>query len=129
MSLRCLIVDDNAGFIAAARSLLEGQGISVVGTASSTIDAVQKVRELRPDVALVDIDLGVDSGFDAARRLADASSQSAPAVILISTHDRDEFADLIETSPAVGFLAKTDLSAATIQQLLAASDESDAAAG
>jgi CheY-like chemotaxis protein len=129
VSLRCLIVDDNAGFIAAARSLLEGQGISVVGTASSTIDAVQKVRELRPDVALVDIDLGVDSGFDAARRLADASSQSAPAVILISTHDRDEFADLIETSPAVGFLAKTDLSAATIQQLLAASDESDAAAG
>ena len=129
MSLRCLIVDDNAGFIAAARSLLEGQGISVVGTASSTIDAVQKVRELRPDVALVDIDLGVDSGFDAARRLADAASQSPPAVILISTHDRDEFADLIETSPAVGFLAKTDLSAATIQQLLAASDESDAAAG
>jgi DNA-binding NarL/FixJ family response regulator len=129
VSLRCLIVDDNAGFIAAARSLLEGQGISVVGTASSTIDAVQKARELRPDVALVDIDLGVDSGFDAARRLADASSQSAPAVILISTHDRDEFADLIETSPAVGFLAKTDLSAATIQQLLAASDESDAAAG
>jgi CheY-like chemotaxis protein len=129
VSLRCLIVDDNAGFIAAARSLLEGQGISVVGTASSTIDAVQKVRELRPDVALVDIDLGVDSGFDAARRLADASSQSAPAVILISTHDRDEFADLIETSPAVGFLAKTDLSAATIQQLLAAADESDAAAG
>jgi DNA-binding NarL/FixJ family response regulator len=129
MSLRCLIVDDNAGFRVAARSLLEGQGISVVGTASSTIDAVQKVRELRPDVALVDIDLGVDSGFDAARRLADASSQSAPAVILISTHDRDEFADLIETSPAVGFLAKTDLSAATIQQLLAASDESDAAAG
>jgi CheY-like chemotaxis protein len=129
VSLRCLIVDDNAGFIAAARSLLEGQGISVVGTASSTIDAVQKVRELRPDVALVDIDLGVDSGFDAARRLADASSQSAPAVILISTHDRDEFADLIETSPAVGFLAKTDLSAATIQQLLAADDESDAAAG
>jgi DNA-binding NarL/FixJ family response regulator len=129
VSLRCLIVDDNAGFIAAARSLLEGQGISVVGTASSTMDAVQKARELRPDVALVDIDLGVDSGFDAARRLADASSQSAPAVILISTHDRDEFADLIETSPAVGFLAKTDLSAATIQQLLAASDESDAAAG
>ena len=129
MSLRCLIVDDNAGFIAAARSLLEGQGISVVGTASSTIDAVQKVRELRPDVALVDIDLGVDSGFDAARRLADAASKSAPAVILISTHDRDEFADLIETSPAVGFLAKTDLSAATIQQLLAADDESDAAAG
>lgn len=129
MSLRCLIVDDNAGFIAAARSLLEGQGISVVGIASSTIDAVQKVRELRPHVALVDIDLGVDSGFDAALRLADASSQSAPAVILISTHDRDEFADLIETSPAVGFLAKTDLSAAAIQQLLAAADESDVAAG
>jgi CheY-like chemotaxis protein len=129
VSLRCLIVDDNAGFIAAARRLLEGQGISIVGTASSTIEAVQKVRELRPDVALVDIELGVDSGFDAARRLADAGSQSAPAVILISTHDRDEFDDLIESSQAVGFLAKTDLSAATIQQLLAADDESDAAAG
>jgi DNA-binding NarL/FixJ family response regulator len=129
VSLRCLIVDDNAGFRAAARSLLEGQGISVVGTASSTVEAVQKVRQLRPDVALVDIDLGVDSGFDAARRLADAASKSAPAVILISTHDRDEFDDLIETSPAVGFLAKTDLSAAAIRQVLASADESDAAGG
>jgi hypothetical protein len=43
-------------------------------------------------------------------------------VILISTHDEHEFADLIEASPAVGFVAKTDLSAATIRRLLEAAE-------
>ena len=73
-------------------------------------------------VALVDIDLGDESGFDLARRLADGDSQAAANVILISTHDEREFADLIEASPAIGFLAKTALSSGSIQRLLAAFD-------
>ena len=106
----------------AARELLEGQGVSVVGVAASSAEAVESVRELRPEVALVDIDLGAESGFDLARRLAAGFDGSAPQVILISTHDHREFLKLIESSPAVGFLAKTELSAERIYQLLDRAD-------
>jgi CheY-like chemotaxis protein len=129
MSLRCLIVDDNPEFRDVARTLLEGQGLQVVGLAASNAEAVRRVAELRPDVALIDIDLGDESGFDVARRLADGGSENAAKVILISTHDEREFADLIEASPAIGFLAKTGLSSAAIRGLLAAADGSDAAGG
>ena len=118
MALRCLIVDDRLSFCEAARDLLEGQGVAVVGLATSSVEAVRRVRELRPEVAIVDIDLGADSGFDLARRLADDVDGSAPRVILISTHDEREFFKLIESSPVVGFLPKTELSAERIYQLL-----------
>jgi len=118
MALRCLIIDDSPGFCEAARDLLEGQGITVVGCATSSAEAIRSIRELRPEVALVDIDLGADSGFDLARRLADNLDGSKPQVILVSTHDEREFARLIDSSPAVGFLAKTELSAERFYRLL-----------
>ncbi len=118
MSLRCLIVDDTPSFCEAARDLLEGQGLTVVGCATSGTEAVRCVRELQPDIALVDIDLGADSGFAVARRLDEGVEGYAPKIILISTYDEREFVKLIESSPAVGFLAKTELSAARIFRLL-----------
>ena len=122
VALRCLIVDDQPSFCDAARELLEGQGLTVVGCASSAFEAVRSVRELKPEVALVDIDLGSDSGFDLARRLADGVDGNSLRVILVSTHDEREFVELIESSPAVGFLAKTELSAERIYQLLEQAD-------
>ena len=122
VALRCLIVDDTPSFCEAARELLEGQGVTVVGCATSAAEAVWSVQELRPEVALVDIDLGGDSGFELARRLAAALDGDAPRVILISTHDEREFAKLIESSPAVGFVAKTELSAERIYRLLEQAD-------
>jgi CheY-like chemotaxis protein len=118
VALRCLIIDDQPGFCEAARELLEGQGLTVVGCATSASEAVRSVRELRPEVALVDIDLGADSGFDLARRLADDVDGYSPRVILVSTHDEREFVKLIAASPAIGFIAKTELSAERIYQLL-----------
>jgi two-component system, NarL family, nitrate/nitrite response regulator NarL len=129
MPLRCLIVDDNPEFGDVARRLLEGQGIMVVGVVATSAEAVQRVEEQRPDVALVDIDLGEESGFDVARRLVDGDGTGVADVILISTHAEREFADLIEASPAIGFLAKTRLSSASIQRLLAVAGGSDAASG
>jgi DNA-binding NarL/FixJ family response regulator len=118
VSLRCLIVDDNPRFTDAARSLLEEDGISVVGIATSADEAVQLANALAPDVVLVDIRLGNESGFDVARRLVDSHDAPAPAVILVSTHEEQEFSDRIAASPAAGFLAKTDLSVASIRRLL-----------
>jgi DNA-binding NarL/FixJ family response regulator len=123
MPLRCLLVDDNASFREEMRGLLAEQGLDVVGGAGSGAEAFRLIAELEPDVALIDIDLGEESGLELARRLRDRPGQAAvPQVILISTHDEAEYADLIEVSPAIGFLAKIDLSAATIRQMLAAID-------
>ena len=125
MSLRCLIVDDNANFLAAARGLLEDQGLDVIGTAGSGDIALQRIAQQPLDLALIDIDLGNESGIDVAHRILDTTSGLAPKIILISARDESEYGDLIETSPAVGFLAKRDLTAAAIRSLLAA-DDSDA---
>src|SRR5262245_22692709 len=119
MSLRCLIVDDSPRFGEEARALLEHEGISVVGIAASGDDAVQLARGLRPDVALVDISLGEESGFDIARRIIESSNPKPPAIIFVSTYDEREFIGRIEASPALGFIAKTELSADRIRQLLA----------
>ncbi len=117
--MRCLIVDDSPRFLAAARGLLERQGVTVVGVAASGPDALQRAGELRPDVTLVDIDLGAESGLALARRLRDQAATAAVPVILISTHAEQDYAELIAASPAVGFLAKTALSADAIRELLA----------
>jgi DNA-binding NarL/FixJ family response regulator len=116
--LRCLIVDDSRYFLNAALGLLERQGIVVVGTASTGAEALRRVQELRPDVTLVDIDLGGESGFDVARRLERDSGGMPGPVILISTHAEQDYVELIAASPAIGFLPKSALSAGAIRDLL-----------
>src|SRR5215510_9235069 len=114
LSLRCLIVDDSSRFGEEARGLLEHEGISVVGIAASGDEAVRLTEALRPDLALVDISLGEESGFDVARRLVDESNGDPPAVIFVSTYDEQEFKARIAASPALGFIAKAELSAERI---------------
>src|SRR5215207_8824384 len=119
--LRCLIVDDSPQFLEAARSLLERQGITVIGVANNGAEALEHAARLRPDVALVDINLGGESGFHLADRLYDESARDGTRVILISTRAELDYADLIEGSTAVGFLPKAALSANAITELLAQS--------
>ncbi len=119
MTLRCLIVDDSPRFLAAARGLLERQGVVVVGVASTGAEAVERATELRPDVALLDIDLGAESGFDVARRLSGEATLARTRMILISTHAEQDYTDLIAASPVVGFLPKSALSADAIRALIA----------
>jgi DNA-binding response OmpR family regulator len=118
MPLRCLIIDDSPRFGEEARSLLEHEGVSVVGVAATGDEAVRLSDAFAPDLALVDITLGEESGFDVARRLVDGSNGHAPAIIFVSTHDEREFSGRIASSPALGFIAKTKLSAASIHRLL-----------
>lgn len=115
--LRCFIVDDSPRFLAAARGVLEPEDVVVVGVASAGDDALRLVAELRPDVTLVDIDLGGQSGFDVVRRLHGAGVSSS-RLILISTHDEEDYAELIADSPVAGFLPKAELSAGAVRDLL-----------
>ena len=112
--MRCLLVDDNRTFLETARSILGRQGMTVAGTASCTAEALRQARVLRPDVAIVDIGLGGESGFDLARVLANGGI----AVILTSTSAAADYADLIAENPAAGFLPKAELSAAGIRRIL-----------
>ena len=115
VGVSCVIVDDSVEFLEVARSLLEREGVQVVGVATTGSAGLERISELRPHVALVDIDLGADSGFDVARRIAQAGSTS---VILVSTHSGADFTELIAASPAAGFIPKSELSAQAIHRLL-----------
>jgi two-component system nitrate/nitrite response regulator NarL len=117
MPLQCVIVDDYLPFLKVARARLERQGMVVVGVAASGAEALRQARELSPDVALVDISLGAESGFDVAL----AISPFVGSVILTSSDERyaDEgYAELIAASPAVGFVSKAALSADAIGRLV-----------
>ena len=114
----CLIVDDNASFLEAARILLEREGLSVAGVASTGADALRQVEALHPDVVLVDIFLGEESGLDLTRRLVQDGVVHEAPVILISTHSEADLEDLITASPAAGFLPKAELSASAIRRIV-----------
>jgi CheY-like chemotaxis protein len=118
MALRCLIVDDNSEFLAAASGLLEGQGLEVVGTAQNGAEAMELAAQLRPDVILVDVYLGDENGFAVARQLGTSVGAGDRAIIMISTYAETDLRDSVESSVAKGFLSKTQLSAAVIYSLL-----------
>jgi DNA-binding NarL/FixJ family response regulator len=117
-AVRLLIVDDNASFLAASRAILNGAELNVVGEAASAAEAVERVEELRPDLVLLDIDLGEDSGIELARQLASNGGFAAPKMILISAHPAEDYADIVEDSPALGFIPKADLSLDAVTELL-----------
>jgi DNA-binding NarL/FixJ family response regulator len=118
--MRCLIVDDSAYFVEAARHLLEHGGITVVGAASNSAEALRCFEEQRPDVTLVDVNLGSENGFELAEQLHRSGLPTPSPVILISTHAEHEFADMIAASPAIGFLAKFALTPGAIRNLVGA---------
>jgi DNA-binding NarL/FixJ family response regulator len=119
VTLKCVIVDDSPAVLRAASELLECQGLAVVGVAANCEEAMRLLERVEPDVVLIDIDLGQESGFDLARRLTSRPDGSRSPSILTSTHDEADFATLIAASPAIGFLPKSGLSADAICRLLA----------
>jgi CheY-like chemotaxis protein len=113
-----LIVDDNKSFLEAASILLEREGLSIAGVASTGADALRQVEALHPDVVLVDIFLGEESGLDLTKRLVQDGVVHEAPVILISTHSQADLEDLITASPAAGFLPKAELSASAIRGIV-----------
>jgi DNA-binding NarL/FixJ family response regulator len=120
-SLTCLIVDDNPQFFVAVTQLLADDGVTVVGFASTSDRAVDEALTLRPDVALVDIDLGAERGLDVAQRLV-GLPHGGPPVVLMSVESGNELEELVDASGVLGFLSKTDLSGDAIRALLARAD-------
>ena len=118
MPIRCLIVDDNRPYLEAARVLLEREGLTVAGVATTGKEAFRQAKVLHPDVVLVDISLGEENGFDLARQLVEDGVGADVTVIMISTRAVEDVADLLAESPAEGFVPKAELSAAAILRLV-----------
>jgi CheY-like chemotaxis protein len=112
-----LIVDDHPGFRSAARALLEADGFDVVGEAADGESGLAAAERLRPGLVLLDIQLPDLDGFAVAERLA--SAEPAPAVVLISSRAASSYRRRLSGSPALGFVAKSELSGAALSALLA----------
>jgi CheY-like chemotaxis protein len=112
-----LIIDDNPDFRTVARQLLERHGFVVVAEAETGISGIERAREHRPDLVLLDVQLPDIDGFEVAERL---SRLDMPLeVILTSSLDRTDFGALVARSSALGFVPKAELSASAIEALLA----------
>jgi DNA-binding NarL/FixJ family response regulator len=116
VKLRGLIVDDSDTFVTSASRLLESQGLEIVGTATSSMEALELAATSSPDLALVDVELGDEDGFALARELT--SRSPATRVVMISTYDRDQVRELIAASSAIGFLPKNRLSGDAVRALV-----------
>ena len=117
MRPRVLIVDDNSAFRAAARQLLERGRFVVVAEAGDGAAGLRAAKEHTPDLALVDVQLPDLDGFEVAERLR--ALEAAPEVILTSSLDGGDFGTMVASSSALGFIPKDELSASTIEALLA----------
>lgn len=105
MSIRVLLVDDQALLRGAFRMLLESQpDLTVVGEAEDGAQAVTAARALEPDVILMDVRMPVLDGVEATRRLTGAGSRSR--VLVLTTFDLDEYAFSALRAGASGFLLK-----------------------
>jgi len=101
---RVVLVDDHDLFRTGLRTLLEGEGVDVVGEARTGADAVSEIRALAPDVVVMDLNMPGISGVEATARIA----MSAPMtrVLVLSASDQD--ADVMDAimAGACGYLLK-----------------------
>ena len=117
MPLRILLVDDHRLFRAGLKSLLTLRGTDVVGEVNDGAEAIQKVREVSPDLVLMDLAMPGMGGLEATRLLK-AERPDLPVVILTAS---EEDADLFEAVKlgAQGYLLK-NLDPATVVDLVEA---------
>jgi CheY-like chemotaxis protein len=108
----CVIVDDSHQFRSAASHILQRGGITVVGTAANTAEALAAIDESQPDVALIDVRLGRESGFALAERIS--QTPRSPMIILVSANPAEDLEQNI-TRP---FIIKTELSGSAIVEIM-----------
>ncbi len=112
-SLRVLIVDDHDLFRTGLRNLLEEQSVQIVGEAGTGADAVRIVRELFPDVVVMDLNMPGMGGVDATRHITAIAPLTRVVMLTISDDDNDVMDAIL--AGACGYLLKNS----SIQELMA----------
>jgi CheY-like chemotaxis protein len=116
MAVTVLIVDDDARFRELARRMLTSWGYHPESEAGSVAEALQRVNESRPDIALVDIGLPDGTGLELSTLLTCSPSQIR--VVLVSSDSDATTAREATAAGATAFLPKTDLSSVVLHSIL-----------
>lgn len=120
MASRILIVDDHAGFRTQARALLEAGGYEVVGEAGDGGSAITAVRELHPQVVLLDVQLPDRDGFSVADELG--RGNGAPRIVFISSREAADYGTRLARRRGDGFIHKPELSSRRLAELVGTPD-------
>ena len=104
VGVRVLIADDHDLFRTGLRSLLEEQGVEIVGEAASGAQAVRLVRDLAPEVVVMDLNMPEMNGVEATRQIAASSPLTRVLVLTISDQDGDVLDAIV--AGACGYLLK-----------------------
>ncbi len=103
-SLGVLLVDDHDLFRTGLRNLLEEQGLEIVGEAATGAAAVAQVRDLTPDVVVMDLNMPGMGGVEATRHIAQAAPLTRVVMLTISDQDSDVIDAIL--AGACGYLLK-----------------------
>ena len=107
MSIRVLIADDQSMVRAGFRMILEMQAdMEVVGEASDGAETIAAVKELKPDVVLMDIQMPGMDGLEATRRIIEMQEEIATKVLILTTFERDDYIFEALRAGACGFILK-----------------------
>ncbi|HXN93418.1 MAG TPA: response regulator transcription factor [Candidatus Acidoferrales bacterium] len=119
--LRILIADDHGLVRRGARAILRSRrGWRVVGEAANGREAVEKARELKPDVAVVDISMPELDGLEVARQIRQTLPDTK--VLVLSMHESDQMVRRALEAGACGYLLKSDLTECLAKAVKAVSE-------
>ena len=108
MGVRVLIVDDQAPFREAAKTVVElTDGFEVAGEAEDGEAAIEAARSLNPDLVLMDVNLPGMDGLEATRRIIE-DSDGRVVVVVVSTYEADEYAPRAEEAGAAAYIPKSE---------------------
>jgi DNA-binding NarL/FixJ family response regulator len=114
MSIRVVVAEDHLLVRQSLRAILEDQGLDIVGDASDGQEAVRLCRELRPDVAVLDISMPLLNGIEAAREIAKESPDTR--IVHLTMHPQDQFVLQSLQAGVTGYLLKEN----AVEELVAA---------
>jgi len=105
-AITILLVDDHAMFRAGIRALIEAEDrMKVVGEASTGDEAVDRVRELKPNVVVMDLSMPGSNGLEATRRIS--ALELNTSVLVLTVHAEEEYLVPVVEAGASGYLTKT----------------------
>jgi DNA-binding NarL/FixJ family response regulator len=113
-----VIVDDNERFADVTADLLAKDGFAVVGRAHHSGEALQVIVETHPDLVLIDLYLGNDSGVELIRQIIHRGLAAQTFLLRVSSCAAADLHNVFEASDAHACLTKTDLSGGAIRALL-----------
>ena len=115
MPFRILLADDHLIFRQSLKGLLEREGFQIIGEAADGQEAVRRVRDLSPDVAVLDLAMPLLNGLDAAREIVRASPRTRP--ILLTMHTEDPYVMEALRAGIKGYVLKTQPSTDLVQAI------------